>query len=315
MQKMSTPAKARRSSIIKPDGLRLGSEEKVAVEPYRFGQRSEVSAPVLEGLKLRHDEFVPRLESRLSLFLRAEVTAEVEEFTVVQYQQFLAAMELKPHLNLFQATGLSGAGFIGFEPKVALSAINLLLGGSGETAPKERALTRIESDLSADLAQECLGAWAELWTEYAKFEPKIYGQESDLKNLSLFDAHTAVCVLKMKLKVREQSGSVLLVYPLHMVQTAVLQMEQSAVAEAPAASARGGKWSSNYNQVTVRAQVQVPIGRLTIRDFAELEPGAILPMASDALDHACLQLSGRSLFVGRFGVDGEQLALSIERKI
>jgi flagellar motor switch protein FliM len=305
----------RKSPVIKTDGVRLGTEDKVEVEAYQLGERREVSTFVLDALQASHAKMATALEARMSLFFRSEVTVGLEDFLAGKFYKTSQEVDPAFHLNLFRAEGFSGAGFVGLDTKIALTAVNLLLGGKGEAPKESRSLSKIESDLSADVAAEILGGWKDLWKETLDFDPQIYQQEKSVANFSQCDAHTGVFFARLKVKIRETEGTACLLYPIHMIEAVICRIQEAGHAQKEKAQSLTSQWSPVYGSVPVGPEVRVPGGRMTVDQFLALEPGAVLPLPDQAMDAARMSLAGRPLFSGSFGVHADRLALSLKQKI
>tara|TARA_B110000196_G_scaffold51186_1_gene42008 strand:- start:28880 stop:29854 length:975 start_codon:yes stop_codon:yes gene_type:complete len=307
--------RARLSPVIKAGGHRLGTEDRVEIEDYTLGDCRELSAIVLEALRQRHKEMFIALESRLSMFLRAEVCLELEGLVAAKYRQVAGEIDDSFHLSLFRADSVTGAGFFGCSTNVALAAVNVLLGG-GTGSPKEgKHLTKIEADLFDEVSCEILEGWRNAWQADLEFDPQVFQQEKSVKNVTQCDRLTAVLHAKLSFKIGEIEGSGCLVYPVHMIDSVVRRIEASLASGEKDGRSLAGQWSAVYGNVPVRPEVKIDAGRMTVREFLALKPGAIVPLRHQAMESACMSLAGTGFFCGTYGVDGGRLALSLTNKI
>jgi flagellar motor switch protein FliM len=308
----------RLSAVIKAGGHRLGTEDRVEIEDYTLGDSREVSIAVLEALKERHQKMCLTLESRLSMFLRSEVRLELEGLFAAKYRKVAGEIDEDFHLSLFRADAATGAGFFGCSTAVALAAVNLLLGG-GAGGPKEvKSLTKIEADLFAEVAREVLEGWRDAWRAEMEFNPQVFQQANSVKNFTQCDGLTAVLHAKVRFEIGETEGRACLVYPVHMIESVVRGIEESAASGAEAAAGgrvSAGQWSAVYRNVPVRPDVRIDAGQITVREFLALEAGAVIPLQNQAMESARMSLAGTQLFRGSYGVDGGRLALSLTHKL
>lgn len=305
----------RRSPVIKAGGYRFGTEDSVAVEDYTLGDRREVSTVVLGALKTRHQKMLLSLESRLSMFLRAEVCLRLEDLCAAKYRKVAGEVDEGFHLSLFRADSATGAGFLGCSTTVALAAVNLLLGGGGNAPNEGKALTKIEADLFAEVASEILDVWRTAWGAEMEFDPQVFQQEQSVRNFTQCDALTAVFHAKLSFKVGEAEGRACLVFPVHMIEAVVRRIEETGEAQTTGGRSNPGQWSAVYRNVPVRGDVCIDAGRMTVREFLELESGSVIPLQHQAMESATMSLAGRKLFRGSYGVDEGRLALSLTHKI
>ncbi|MCH8473743.1 MAG: FliM/FliN family flagellar motor switch protein [Opitutales bacterium] len=306
--------RSRITPVIKADGTRLGGSEKVEVQPYTLGDRREVSLAVLEVLKEKHEDVLASLGPRLALFLRADVEFKLEDLTAAKYSRAVKEINPELHFNVFRADRATGSGFLGLNPLLALTAVNLLLGGKGETPKQPRLLTKIESDLSVDVANEFLDGWKSFTGKSMEFKPQAVAEEA-ARVESLIDAHTGVFLAKLKIKIKECEGDGFLVWPVHMIEPVIHQLEQTSTTNKKKAQSISSQWSPVYDRVPVRSDILVPAGRMSVEDFLALQPGSVIPLPAEVMEQAKMTLNGRPLFEGSFGMTPDHLALSLKQKL
>jgi flagellar motor switch protein FliM len=321
MKEINRPAslrkkgQARLSPVIKAGGHRLGTEDRVEIEDYTLGDCRELSAIVLEALQQRHKEMFIALESRLSMFLKAEVCLELEGLFAAKYRKVAGEIDDSFHLSLFRADSATGAGFFGCSTNVALAAVNVLLGG-GTGSPKEgQHLTKIEADLFDEVSCEILEGWRSAWQADMEFDPQVFQQQKSVKNVTQCDGLTAVLHAKLSFKIGEIEGGGCLVYPVHMIDSVIRRIEASLASGTKDGRSLAGQWSAVYGNVPVRPEVRIDAGRMAVREFLALKPGAIVPLRNEAMESACMSLAGTKFFCGTYGVDGGRLALSLTNKL
>lgn len=300
--------------VIKANGTRLGNGDKVEVQPYTLGDRREVSLPVLKDLKEKHENLLALLGPRLALFLRADVEIKLEDLSATKYYRAVKEISPELHFNVFRADSTTGSGFFGLSSLLALTAVNLLLGGKGDTPKQTRPLTKIESDLSIDVVNEFLDGWKSFAGKFMEFKPQAVPEETAGVE-SLIDAHTGVFCAKLKIKIKECEGEGCLVWPVHMIESVIRQLEQSTAHRKEKAQSFTSQWSPVYGSVPVRPEVQVPAGRISVAEFLALQPGSVIPLPAEAMEQARMSLNGRALFEGNFGMTPDHLALSLKQKL
>jgi flagellar motor switch protein FliM len=307
---------SRLSPLIKANGIRSnsGGEGQVEVKPHTLGDRKDISLSVLAALKEKHEHFCKLMGPRLALFLLVDAHVSLVDIGVAKYYQI--AKEITPdlHFNVFRSEGATGSGVLGLAPQLALTAVNLLLGGKGDTVKQARVLTQVESDLTVDIVNMILDGWKALAKDAMEFEPKVIPEEVARVG-SLYDPHTGVIHVKLKLKIKDCEGEGSLVFPVHMLASVVRRIERLEGSGKERAQNLTPKWSSVYGNVPLRPDVHLPGGRMTVAEFLELKPGVVIQLPERAMECARMCLNGRSLFEGTFGVAANRLALSLKQKL
>src|SRR5207245_510529 len=117
------------------------------VSPYNFRRPDRISKDQMRSLQLMHERFARNATTSLAAYLRTitELTMlSVEQFS---YAEFLMSL---PDPTAFYAVGmppLEEVGAFEMSPAVAFTIVDRMLGGSGQTATPDRALTEIEHNV------------------------------------------------------------------------------------------------------------------------------------------------------------------------
>src|ERR1041385_6322218 len=140
---------------------RGGLERRPAdsVRAYDFRQSGFLTPSELRRIRLRHDQFVRSLAARLAIFLRLEFTVQLAKLQITSYQKFVEALPSPTHITLFKTEPLKGAGLLVIPPRLGLSFVDRLLGGTGKISEGNRDLTEIEIVLLDHVAMLVLGEW------------------------------------------------------------------------------------------------------------------------------------------------------------
>ncbi|MCB1122747.1 MAG: hypothetical protein KJT03_14435, partial [Verrucomicrobiae bacterium] len=165
--------KNRTSAVISPEGVRLGTKLKVSVRRHDFTNPSIISEREVDRLIRLHQEMISALEAEASLFLRSEVAMKFSEMKIVDFRMVLRDLEDPTHLALFRADPLPGIGFLEISPRLALSAVNQVMGGEGQVPKAARHLTKIETDLIEEFVVLLLQAWLNQWQYETALVPSV----------------------------------------------------------------------------------------------------------------------------------------------
>ena len=63
------------------------------------------------------------------------------------------------------------------------------------------------------------------------------------------------------------------------MEPVVHHIEETSEGAATLGRRHSTQWSAVYRNVPVRPEVRIDAGRMTVREFLELEPGAVIPVA------------------------------------
>jgi len=161
----------------KPGGAPEKAREKSVVQPYDFRMPVFLSANELRKLRVEHDEFVQALGARLSNYLRLEVGLQMSKINTVTFQEFASTLSNPTHVTLFKVEPLSGVCVLEVNPRLGLTIVDRLMGGSGHSADVDRDLSEIEVALLDQATQIIIGEWCNHWTTSEDLRPVILGHE------------------------------------------------------------------------------------------------------------------------------------------
>lgn len=310
------PISKRRSAVISPEGMRLGSTEKVRSERFDFSKPALMGEHAIERLRRMHKEMFSTLEAQMSLFLRSEVSMEFASLEIVEYSRVIKKLEEPTHMALFRADPLPGIGFMDISPQLAFTVVNQILGGKGGPPKDDRQLTKIETDLIEDFILVLIQDWFGQWQFESTPVATIVAHEVVPSSVQICDPKASTFELTFDLMIKENGGRVKIIAPLFMVEPMIRHLENQNLSKvAPSTSSRLPFWQEGYGNVPVSAEVTVSASTMKVEDFSLLKVGDVIPLPDDCMEHAVLRFENRPLFVGEFGIDNGKMALCIQRKL
>ena len=125
---MVAPQTADDNSLIDQEGLvevfRYRGEKTnlpdEAVMPFTFGQAASLSSSDLHRFRTQNTAVARAMAARLSLFVRAEFSMELEEVSTMTFQKYTGNAPSPCHLVLFKVEPLQGIGVLDFAPALGL---------------------------------------------------------------------------------------------------------------------------------------------------------------------------------------------------
>ena len=107
---VASASSAPAAQVLRSNGQRVSAGEKLTVAAYDFRQPLFLSEQELARLRLAQEDFIRYLSARLSLFLRMELSLQLESLTLLPFVKFTAALANPTPLTLFKAEPLLGVG-------------------------------------------------------------------------------------------------------------------------------------------------------------------------------------------------------------
>jgi flagellar motor switch protein FliM len=293
-------------------------EEKSAdaIRSHDFRQSGFLTPSELRRIRLRHEQFVRALASRLAIFLRVEFNVQLAKLQIVGYQKFTDDLPGPTHITLFKTDPLKGTGLLVIPPRLGLSLVDRLLGGPGEFTDAERDLTEIELTLIDQVAVLLVSEWCNHWPEMRELRPSLLGRENNSRFLQTATADTAMLVLTLEAGFGDRRDPIQFVFPYATVEPLV-RLLCPAMPEQDGAAIRSPKykWNSELDDIQVPVVAEWQGLKLSAGDITRLKSGDVL-----VLDPACaaqvqLRLSHVPKFVGRPGTRTGKWAIELTAPI
>jgi len=289
-----------------------------AVIPFEFGQAASLSSSDLHRFRTHNTSIARAMAGRLSLFVRAEFSMELEEVSTMTFQKYTDNAPTPCHLVLFKIDPLQGIGVLDFAPSLALVLTDRMLGGLGAMIDPDRPLREVEHSLIDQASRILLQEWVENWKTRETLTTRLLGIENNPKFLTICDPDEEVKVLKYTATMGDVFDRVQLVLPVKMSEPLIQQLTADTdVKKKDAASKQSlmPTWNTAYNEVEMRVSAVWDDVEILSKDLLGFKVGDFLPLNSDSFDKVEVRLADRPKFVGRLGSAGKKSAVEITKYI
>ena len=287
-------------------GEKVGLPEE-AIIPFVFGQAASLSSSDLHRFRTHNMSAARAMAGRLSLFVRAEFSLELEEVSTMTFQKYTDNAPTPCHLVLFKIDPLQGIGVLDFAPSLALVLTDRMLGGVGAMIDPDRPLREVEHSLVDQVSRILLQEWVENWKTREALVPRLLGNENNPKFLTICDPDEEVKVLKYTATMGDVFDRVQLVLPVKMSDPLIQQLTADTdVKKKDAASKKNimPTWNSAYNDVKLHVSAVWDDVEMLSRDLLNFKVGDFLPLNSDSFDNVQVRLADHPKLSGDWGVRG-----------
>jgi flagellar motor switch protein FliM len=265
-----------------------------------------------------HDTFCRTASTRLSAELRAPI-----EFEVINVDQLTwsAALADVPQPSIFGVLSTKPADttvLVALETPLVFRLIERLIGGSGETAPRDRLLTEIEVALTKRMLISLLEQLSVVWSELFGLTLELVALESQVANVELAPPSDPTVVLTLEVRGPYASSTVSLLVPYRAIASVAdrLTGQFADLGEtAHADKGFGEAVNSAVGNVEVEVRAEVGSVELTIHDVLALAPGDVLKLGTAAGDGVYLCAGDVRLHRARPGRNGSQRAVEVVERL
>ncbi|RME71212.1 MAG: flagellar motor switch protein FliM [Verrucomicrobia bacterium] len=294
-------------------GNRFDRTNPPRVEPYDFSNPTVLEEHLLRILRQRHGEFADLLAARLSLYLRLDVTLELQSVSTQVYRRFAASVRNPSHVVLFKLEPLNGVGVLEIAPTLGLAFVDRMLGGKGESDPDATALTEIEMNLLDDVLLVFLEEWARIWGSETPLTPSLLGRESGGRYLQTSASDTIMLVAVFDGTAGSSTERIQVAIPFPSIEHLVRGMSALLPAPEDEKPEHSTEWRPIYNNIPIPLSVEWDACELTVKEILDLKPGQVIRLPRQIISDTRVRLGDVSRFTGEIGVDGDHLAVRIDK--
>jgi flagellar motor switch protein FliM len=280
---------------------------------YNFRRPDRVSKEQLRSLHFLHDRFAVNLSTSLSVFLRTMTEVKigaVEQFT---YAEFLISLPDPTAFYAVRLLPLEGLGALEINPSIAFTLVDRMLGGAGQTAPPNRALTEIEQNVLDAVVRLLLEHLTETWRAIGEVQFRIQGRDTRPQMLQVTGPNEVVIALAFDIKLGDRRGALRICIP----ATAIESMEEKVAQGWHRTRPEPTRQECAYLHANI-SRVPLPVTalletRFEARELLALREGDVVALGRAAADPIDVHVGDVHRFSGRL-IGGERgVALLIEQ--
>jgi flagellar motor switch protein FliM len=251
------------------------------VRPFDFRRPNKLSRDHVRNLLIVHETFARQVTTLLSSTMRAVSSVSVSSIDQVTYDEYVRHTPNPSHLSVLTVPPLPGVGLLQLPVKFALTAVDLMLGGHGRSAPPDRPLTEIEIGLMRTLVDRALRELTYAFEAIVKIEPAVMLHESNPQFAQIAAPTDMMVVVQLKLMIEGVAADGALCYPYAMLQPVLEGFDGHAGHHdrKPAdVAVDRAQVAARLHDVPVEVRVVFPPVPLSSNEIVDLRIGDVLPL-------------------------------------
>jgi flagellar motor switch protein FliM len=287
------------------------------IRNYDFRQSGFLAPSELRRIRQRHEQFVRSLAARLAIFLRLEFTLQLAKLQIVGYLKFTESLPNPTHITLFKVDPLKGVGLLAIPPRLGLSLVDRMLGGSGKMPDAARELSEIEVALIDQVAQLFVNEWCAHWPEIRELRPSYLGHENNSRFLQTATPESAMLIITLNTGLSDQLEPVQLAFPYATVEPLMRLLAPAGLPETDVMSAAAvrPKWNSDFDDVRVPVVAEWQGLKLSTGDIAHLKEGNVLMLDAQCAGQVQIRFNKVPKFIGRPGTRSGNWAVELTNSV
>ncbi len=287
-----------------------GLKESVAEPPeaelavlYNFGRAGQISNDQMRAISLVNDHFARNLMHTLGAWLRTQTQVVLVAGEQMPYGEFISRIPEPAYICLLRLEPLGGLGLMEIDLSLALTMVDLLLGGHGG-ADVTRDVTDIEDAILLSVIEVILrelnAAWEKVGLQFV-FDKRDH--EGKVPRL-MAGAERTLCV-SFDMQVLGAHGALNFCLPAVVLNTIQRRLLALSDESKPKYEAVTGRVAAILGAGRFHAVLRLPPVRLPSAAVRSLAPGVVLDLPLPKHAQAELLVGGRRLCGAQAVVRGE----------
>lgn len=284
-----------------------------SVRRMSFTQPTKFTFDQQRRLRRTHETFCRRVATRLGGELRVAVDLEVIAMT--QHTWSNAHAEI-PGTSVCAVLEVGGPGtrlLLAGELGLAISLIELMLGGSVERAPRERRLSDIDWALTRRVFGELAEDLSTIWQDTAGVELSLAGFESQADAAELSLPSEPSLAITTEVRVARLSSTLTLLIPYRSIEPVADRLAGTHGRESDAGLQARRRMSQALSDVEVQVRAEVASVELPLARVASLVPGDLVEFEDAAEDGVRLFAGGAPIGFAQPGQNQGRRAVQLVR--
>lgn len=177
---------------------------------YDFRRPNRISKNQVRTLQSIHENFSEVFGYYLVSKLQTLVSFSVTSVDQLFYSEFILSVSNPSCIYVFDILGTDGSGIMEISPEMALTMVDLLLGGKGESIPKPRTITPIEQAVVRGIIEHALSDLRNAWRSIADLQFKYSRLEVEADFVQIAPSSEIVIVISFDVKIGNNNNSFML---------------------------------------------------------------------------------------------------------
>lgn len=288
---------------------------KGEINNYDFRRPNRISKNQVRTLQTIHENFAEVFGYYLVSKLQTVVSFSVTSVDQLFYSEFILSVSNPSCLYVFDIEGTDGSGILEVSPELALTLVELLLGGKGEVLPKPRTITPIEQAVLRGIIEHGLYDLRNAWRAIAELNFKYSRLEIEADFVQVAPSSEIVIVVSFDVKIGNSNNTFMLnlCFPTFALEEVLAKLNRQQVTTT---ALRQSPKRIRENMQVLNQQISntyLPIvaelGKtsLTVGEIMELKEGDVIKLTKRINQEIEVLIAGKRKLAARPGsVEGKK---------
>lgn len=305
------------------DEVLTGRLQKGEIQNYDFRRPNRISKNQVRTLQTVHENFAEVFGYYLVSKLQTVVSFNVTSVDQLFYSEFILSVSNPSCLYVFDIEGTDGSGIMEISPELALTLVELLLGGRGDSQPKARTITPIEQAVIRGIVEHALSDLRNAWRAIADLNFKYSRLEIEADFVQIAPSSEIVVVISFDVKIGNTNTTYMmnLCFPTFALEEVLAKLNRQQVTTT---AFRQSTRRMRENMVLLNTQIATTylpviaeLGKtsLTVKDIMELKLGDVIKLKKRVNQEIEILIGGKRKLAARPGTVEGKKAVRVTRPL
>ncbi len=281
---------------------------------YNFRRPDRVSKEQIHSLQFLHDRYARNVATSLSAYLRTMTELSVVSVEQFSYSEFLMSLSDPTAFYALSMAPFEDLGALEVNPAIAFSIVDRMLGGSGNGAPPNRALSDIEQNVIDSVVKLILDGLSDTWRALTPLTFTVKGRETRPQMLQVSGPNEVVVMIAFDMRIGSTRGMMNLCLPASLIESVGAHFGQAWHKQRRDPSEVERAWiRENLSRVPMPLTALLET-RLRTGDLMALQAGDVLSLGLRADLPIELRVGDSRKFTGRLTKHAGRVGVRIDRR-
>ncbi|MDR3288297.1 MAG: flagellar motor switch protein FliM [Peptococcaceae bacterium] len=300
------------------DAEEIKSNKQQRIRVYDFKRPNKFSKDQIRTLQNIHENYCRALTSYFTAHLHVPIDMKVVSIEQITYDEFIRSLPNPTILGVFKFNPLEGNMLMEMSPSIAFAIIERLLGGSGQSSERNRALTEIERIIIEQRLLHVIQLNAEAWNEVAQFEPQLVAMETNPQFTQIIAPNEMIVLATLEITIGDTVGMLNICFPYLAMEPILGKLSTFFLFSTQAkerSPAQAVQIRHNIEHAMIDMSTCLGKAEITVKDLLELTPGDIIPLNQLVQEPLPVSVGNFIKFQGIPGLHGGRLAVKLTEVI
>jgi len=282
---------------------------------YDFKRPNRISREQIRTLQNIHEKIARTMASQVSALLRTMTTVELASVDQMTYGEFIMSISNPTSFNIMTIKPLEGRCVLEINPNIALTIIDRLLGGSGQTESSlKREFTEIELSILQYILKIMVKELKAAWEPIHVINFSVESKESNYTNIQIAAQNEIVILGTYEIKIREEKGYISICYPVIYLEPILNKLLiKNFLQDSVSKKTRSQEIKALLAGSRISLDAILFEDTINFRDFLNLKKDLIISSNIDIKDNVLTKINGKSKFDITFGIRNNKKTIKIEK--